>query len=480
MEISYLDLLCCFLVYSFLGWVFETTVLFIRTKKLGSRGFFSLPLCPDYGIIVSILIVLYSRVNSTDYIVKYLMALVVSGIGIYMAGSLTELLTGHTMWDYRKTSLFSGEKWPMLYGLLEALIFMTAETLIQPWLNVGLRYIPTLVKVIFCAVNCGALVIDFILIEIAVRKKRGPGEVDKFLTETAKGTSDIEQAISSRIWRRLARTYPELKTEPNAKLPNFAQGICPYKLIWVFLISALLGDLIETCFVRLTGGVWMSRSSLIYGPFSVVWGLGAVLLTLVLHPLTKKKSGYIFLGGFLIGGVYEYSCSVFTEVFLHTTFWDYSKMPLNIGGRTNVLYCFFWGLLGLIWLRVLYPPLSDFIEKIPTFVGTVLTWAILLALIFDSALSAAVLIRYSDRQKDPTAHNVFEALLDENYPDSVVQKRWRNMHLGGVGSSSGSTSTGSDASDTPDSNGDNLASPSSATRTSQNIIEPSYTLVYFN
>ncbi len=228
----------------------------------------------------------------------------------------------------------------------------------------------------------------------------------------------------------------------------------------------------------------MSRSSLIYGPFSVVWGLGAVLLTLVLHPLSKKKSIYIFLGGFLIGGVYEYSCSVFTEVFLHTTFWDYSKMPLNIGGRTNVLYCFFWGLLGLIWLKVLYPPLSDFIEKIPAYIGTILTWVILLVLIIDAALSAAVLIRYSDRQKDPTAYNIFEALLDENYPDSMVRQRWQNMHLCGVGSSSGSTDDSSDSDSSSGSDGSSegadIASPSSATQASIRIAAPAYTMVYFD
>ncbi len=486
MDISYLNLACCFFVYSFLGWIFEITVSFIRNKKLTNRGFFSLPFCPAYGIIVDNLIVIYSRVGPTDYILKYLIALIVSAVGLFLAGAVTELLTRHSFWDYRKVSLFSGEKWPVIFGLLEGLIFMTAETLIQPWLSLGLNYVPHTVKVIVCTVLGAALFIDFVLIEIALLKKRTPGEVDAFLSETEKGTHTLEQAISSRIWNRLTKAYPELRTEPNAKLPKFAQGICFDKLVWVFLISSLLGDLIETCFVRYTGGVWMSRSSLIYGPFSVVWGLGAVLLTLVLHPLSKKEDRFIFLGGFVIGGIYEYSCSVFTEVFLHTTFWDYSNMPLNIGGRTNLLYCFFWGLLGLIWLKLLYPPLSDIIEKIPTYIGTILTWVILLAFVVDGALSSAILIRYSERQKDSTAHNGFEAFLDQNYPDSLVEKRWQNMHLGGVGSSSGSSSDSSSDGSGPD-NGDsgsqgtgngNIATPSSATQTSMNISTVSGTGIY--
>ena len=81
----------------------------------------------------------------------------------------------------------------------------------------------------------------------------------------------------------------------------FASGITLTKMFWVFLICSLLGDIIETFFVRFTAGIWMSRSSVLYGPFSIVWGLGAVVLTVVLSPLSKKGDRYVFLGGFLLG-----------------------------------------------------------------------------------------------------------------------------------------------------------------------------------
>ena len=44
-----------------------------------------------------------------------------------------------------------------------------------------------------------------------------------------------------------------------------------------------------------------------------------------------------------LGGAYEYLCSVFTELVFGKVFWDYSWMPFNLGGRINLLYCFFWG-----------------------------------------------------------------------------------------------------------------------------------------
>lgn len=58
------------------------------------------------------------------------------------------------------------------------------------------------------------------------------------------------------------------------KRQSLPEGCGFYKLVWLFLIGALLGDLVETMFCRFTLGWWMSRSSVVYGPFSVVWGIG--------------------------------------------------------------------------------------------------------------------------------------------------------------------------------------------------------------
>ena len=126
-----------------------------------------------------------------------------------------------------------------------------------------------------------------------------------------------------------------------------------------------LGDVTETIFCLVTSGRLMSRSSVVYGPFSIVWGLGAVFLTMILYQYRNKSDSFIFVFGTVLGGAYEYACSVFTELVFGTVFWDYSKIPFNLGGRINLLYCFFWGIAAVVWMRALYPRLSDWIEKIP-------------------------------------------------------------------------------------------------------------------
>ena len=122
-------------------------------------------------------------------------------------------------------------------------------------------------------------------------------------------------------------------------------------------------------------------------------------------------------------------CSVFTELVFGTVFWDYSHMPLNIGGRTNVLFCFFWGVLATVWIKALYPAMSRIIERLPAIAGKVVTWAVLLLMLCNAALTAAAMFRYDTRSVRPESANAFEAFLDRQYPDRYMERRWPNMRV---------------------------------------------------
>ena len=150
---------------------------------------------------------------------------------------------------------------------------------------------------------------------------------------------------------------------------------------------------------------------------------------MVLQRLAVKDDRYVFVAGFVLGGVYEYVCSVFTEVFLGTTFWDYSHMKFNIGGRTNLLFCFFWGVLAVVWVKVCYPPLSRGIEKIPPLAGKITTWILIVLMCCDALISAAAILRYTDRRENAEPDNAIEAFLDENYDDALVEMIWPKMRV---------------------------------------------------
>lgn len=207
----------------------------------------------------------------------------------------------------------------------------------------------------------------------------------------------------------------------------FAKGYNIYKLFWIFLICSFVGALVEIVWCYFVMDKLMSRSSLLYGQFSIIWGLGCVLLTILLHKMEGKRDLYIFIIGAVAGGVYEYMCSVMTEVLFGVRFWDYSKMALNIDGRINLLFCFFWGLIAVIWIQNIYPMLSRQIEKIPVKIGKPLTWILSVFMVLNIAVSGLALMRGYQRQQNIAAHTVVDELLDEHYTDAYLAQRYQNM-----------------------------------------------------
>ena len=102
-------------------------------------------------------------------------------------------------------------------------------------------------------------------------------------------------------------------------------------------------------------------------------------------------------------------------------------MPLNIGGRTNVLFCFFWGILAVIWIKVIYPPMSGAIEKVPARAGKAVTWVLVFVMVCNGLLTCMAMLRYSARTIQPESRNLFEEFLDTQYNDAFMEHRWPNM-----------------------------------------------------
>ncbi len=66
-------------------------------------------------------------------------------------------------------------------------------------------------------------------------------------------------------------------------------------------------------------GVLESRVGLVWGPFSPLYGVGAVLLTLVLWPLRKAPAWKVFLLSAALGGALEQTAGWSMEHFAHAS-----------------------------------------------------------------------------------------------------------------------------------------------------------------
>lgn len=213
------------------------------------------------------------------------------------------------------------------------------------------------------------------------------------------------------------------------KAHHFARGLNGYKLFLILFIGSIAGFLVESawCFVR--HGYIESRAGLVYGPFSPIYGIGAFFLTLMLYRYRNRGAVYSFFGGFISGSVVEYVCSYAQETLFGSVSWDYSNIPLNINGRVCLLYSIFWGALGVIWIKSIYPRLSVYVLMIPNKIGKALVWILLVFMLFDSVLSVFAVYRWSERVKGVKAESAVSVFLDNRFPDTRMEGIYPNMEF---------------------------------------------------
>lgn len=198
-------------------------------------------------------------------------------------------------------------------------------------------------------------------------------------------------------------------------------------LFWIFFLGSLFGVIIETLWCLITRHRYESRVGVIYGPFNPLYGFGAVLFTVLLKRLSDKRDLWIFLGSMVIGGAFEYLCSLLQELVFGTVSWEYSHTQFNFDGRTNLVYSFIWGLLGLIWIKEILPLIFALISRISPKINKWLVVVLTVFMLFDIGISVLALSRQSQRRLNQPATNVISQFFDEHYPDDFLERKYPNM-----------------------------------------------------
>ncbi len=217
--------------------------------------------------------------------------------------------------------------------------------------------------------------------------------------------------------------YEETKTK------NFAAGINFYKIALICISGSFAGVVVELLWCLIRNGYIESRAGLVYGPFNLLYGVGAVALTLILYRYRNRSSAFSFIGGIVIGSVVEYLLSWGQEALFGTTSWDYSEIPFNINGRICLLYSVFWGFLGVAWIKNIYPRVAKIILKIPNKAGKIITVALTVFMIFNALMSLCSVWRWSERVHNVPAATASDRFFDERFPDSRMEKIFANMEF---------------------------------------------------
>ena len=420
------ELIWLFLIYSFLGWMLETILAATEQRRFVNRGLINGPLCTIYGVPIVILTIFGQEL---PLFWLFLGAMIVATVTEWISGHMIERFYHERWWDY------SNIKWNLdgYICLPASLVWGVLGTISMRWGN-GLLirlygFLPEGIGHLLVWILAGMLVLDVTATIFALsgigRSTQKWETVDSWFTSIS---LRIGQWLYGHVNRRIHRAYPKTVQveKPQRDKTVFAAGCCMQKLVWLFFIGCLLGDITETIFCRITAGVWMSRSSLVWGPFSIVWGFAIAAVTDLLYKYKDRSDRFLFLMGTALGGAYEYLCSVLSEMVFGTVFWDYSEIPFNLGGRINLLYCFFWGFAAVAWFKIFYPVISGWIEKLPICAGRILTWVIVVFMCCNMAVSTMALIRSNERSQGIPATQSWQQTMDERFPDERMEKIYPN------------------------------------------------------
>ena len=204
-----------------------------------------------------------------------------------------------------------------------------------------------------------------------------------------------------------------------------------FNLFWIFVICCIIGLVLETVyhFVVVDPGHYQDRTGMLFGPFSPIYGFGAVLMTIALNRFHKAPLIVIFLVSAVIGGAFEFVVSWFLEFAFGIVAWDYTGTFLSIDGRTNGMFMAMWGLLGVVWIRLLLPLMLRLVNLIPWNWRYSVTSVCAAFMIANGVMTLMSLDCWYEREAGRTPDTPVEQFFAEHYDNEFMEHRFQSMSI---------------------------------------------------
>lgn len=229
---SLYQLLLCFYIYAFFGWITEVIFHTLKTGKFINRGFLNGPVCPIYGCGVTVILLALAPTGGNVAAVFLISAALTTALE-FITGFVLEKFFHKKWWDYSKEPFnvkgYICLRFSVIWGLACTFVFMIIQPLIIRFIN----WLPDLAGYVSIGLFTASLITDLVFTVLQILKlnerfkliEKLNAEMRKSSDRIGEAVSDITENTVKRLERikaavkksRLAKAFPSLKNHADKK-----------------------------------------------------------------------------------------------------------------------------------------------------------------------------------------------------------------------------------------------------------------------
>lgn len=187
-----------FIIYSCLGWIYETILCSTEEKTFVNRGFLNGPVCPIYGSGAVLVISTLGKIQNP--ILVFLLGILLTGVLEYLTSFIMEKLFNAKWWDYSERRFNIKGRVCLLGAVVFGLMTLLAIYILNPIIMNLLLKIDYKVLYLTSIIFAFIMIIDLIftvsnLIALNSRLAKLQNAINKYIEYTKiKGSKIIEES----------------------------------------------------------------------------------------------------------------------------------------------------------------------------------------------------------------------------------------------------------------------------------------------
>lgn len=190
------------------------------------------------------------------------------------------------------------------------------------------------------------------------------------------------------------------------------------------MIGNVIGVIYEGIFCFFKYGAWETHTVAVWGPFCIIYGVGAVLLYVCSVYLENKHIALRFSVYALSATFVEYISGALLRYGLNMRAWNYDGLFLNVKGIICLKMTLVWGLAGILFAHYCVPFFERLFEKMQGKVWRIICVCLSVFMTVNLSLTTVCIVRWSQRHKGAVSANRAEQFLDEKYNDDFMKNRF--------------------------------------------------------